>query len=222
MISGILFILSYLVLLFAIFFLSAGTINIISAWIALGSYAAISIINFFLVDPELVSERMQMGGKGVSQKDRFVAAVSFLFIYPITLIVAGLDVGRYHWTLPFPFVIQIIAMILYILGNLFGRWAMVSNKYFSTFVRIQVDRNHKVQTGGPYRLIRHPGYAGAILAAMALPLAIGSICAIAPALVGCIGFVVRTALEDDVLIDGLKGYRDYSLKVRYRLLPGVW
>jgi protein-S-isoprenylcysteine O-methyltransferase Ste14 len=108
------------------------------------------------------------------------------------------------------------------LGNLFGRWAMVSNKYFSTFVRIQVDRNHKVQTGGPYRLIRHPGYAGAILAAMALPLAIGSICAIAPALVGCIGLVVRTALEDDVLIDGLKGYRDYSLKVRYRLLPGVW
>jgi len=175
MISGFLVILFYLALLFAIFFLSAGTINIPAAWIALGSYAAISIINFFLVDPELISERMQMGGKGVSQKDRVVAAVSFLFLYPITLIVAGLDVGRFHWTLAFPLVIQIIAMILYTLGNLFGRWAMVNNKYFSTFVRIQVDRDHKVQTGGPYRYIRHPGYAGIILAAMALPLALGSI-----------------------------------------------
>ena len=222
MISGFLVILAYLTLFFTIFFLSAGTINIPAAWIALGSYAVISIINFFLVDPELVSERMQMGGKGVSQEDRVVAAVSFLFIYPITLIVAGLDVGRFHWTLPFPFVIQIIALILYTLGNLFGRWAMASNKFFSTFVRIQEDRDHKVQSGGPYRYIRHPGYAGAILAAMVLPLALGSVYAIAPALLGCIGFVVRTALEDKVLTSGLNGYREYASKVRYRLLPGVW
>jgi protein-S-isoprenylcysteine O-methyltransferase Ste14 len=222
MIRGFVVILFYLALLFVIFFASAGTIDILSAWIALGSYAAISIINFFLVDPELVSERVQMGGKGVNHIDRVLASVSFAFIYPLTLIVAGLDIGRYHWTQSFPFVIQIIAMILYTFGNLLGRWAMVSNKYFSTFVRIQEDRDHEVESGGPYRYIRHPGYAGIILAAMTLPLAIGSVYAIAPAVVGCIGFVVRTALEDKTLISGLKGYRDYTSKVRYRLLPGVW
>lgn len=222
MIRGFILLLFYIAFFFVIFFAAAGTIDIPFAWIALGCYAAISIINFFLVDPELISERLQMGGKGVNHIDRVLASVSYAFIYPLTLIVAGLDVGRYHWTQSVPFLIQSFALILYVFGNLFGRWAMVNNKYFSTFVRIQEDRDHKVESGGPYRYIRHPGYAGAILAAMSLPLALGSFYAISPALVGCIGFVVRTALEDKTLISGLKGYRDYAKKVRYRLLPGVW
>jgi protein-S-isoprenylcysteine O-methyltransferase Ste14 len=222
MILGFAFILYSIAFFFMIFFCATGTIEIPMAWIALGCYAAISIINFFLVDPELIPERVQMGGEGVSQIDRVVATVSLILIYPLTLIVAGLDVGRYHWTQSYAFLIQIIALILYCFGNLFGRWAMVSNKYFSTFVRIQEDRDHKVESGGPYRYIRHPGYAGAILAAMTLPLALGSVYALAPALAGCIGIVIRTALEDKALIGGLKGYRDYAMKVRYRLLPRVW
>jgi len=222
MLRGFIIVLFYIAFFFVIFFVAAGTIEIPMAWIALGCYAAISIINFFLVDPELIPERLQMGGEGVSQLDRVVATVSFILIYPLTLIAAGLDVGRYHWTPSYAFLIQILALLLYCFGNLFGRWAMVSNKYFSTFVRIQVDRDHKVESGGPYRYIRHPGYAGAILAAMTLPLALGSVYALAPALVGCIGIVVRTALEDKTLIGGLKGYRDYAMKVQYRLLPGVW
>ena len=222
MVSGFVFILFYLTLLFAIFFVAAGNINILSAWISLGLYSIVSIINLFLVDPDLISERLQMGGKGVNQKDRMLASMSFLFLYPLTLIIAGLDIGRFHWTRSYSLVIQISAFILFGLGNLLGLWAMANNKYFSTFVRIQEDRDHEVVSGGPYQYIRHPGYAGTILSAITLPLVLGSVYALVPALVGCIGFVVRTALEDEILINRLEGYRDYTQKVHYRLLPGVW
>ena len=96
-----------------------------------------------------------MGGKGVNQKDRILASLSFVFLIPITLVIAGLDIGRFHWTQSYSFIIQMVAIVLYIFGNLLGRWAMGCNKYFSTFVRIQDDRGHKVESGGPYRYIFH-------------------------------------------------------------------
>ena len=99
---------------------------------------------------------------------------------------------------------------------------MVSNRYFSTFVRLQHDRAHQVETRGPYRYIRHPGYAGVVAGALALPLALGSRWALLPAVVGASGFVLRTALEDRVLLKELDGYMDYASQVHHRLVPGVW
>jgi protein-S-isoprenylcysteine O-methyltransferase Ste14 len=222
MIQGLVFVLFYFLFLAAIFFIAAGTIQIPAAWISLGSFAIISIVNLFLVDPDLISERLQFGGKGVNRVDRVLASGSFLFFYPLTLFMAGLDVGRYQWTQEYSIAIQVSAIILYIVGNLLGIWAMVNNRYFSTFVRIQEDRHHEVETRGPYRVIRHPGYAGTILSAMTLPLALGSVFALIPALIGSLGFVVRTAMEDNELIRELEGYRDYAERVRYRLVPKVW
>ena len=221
-IAGLAFILFYLALLFAMFFVSAGKLDFPSAWISLSMYSLTSIINVFTVDPELISERLQLGGEKVNRKDQILASISYLFLFPTTIIVAGLDLGRFGWTQSFPVVIQIIGLILYVLGNLFSRWAMANNRYFSTFVRIQKDRGHVVETGGPYQFVRHPGYAGAILAAIVLPLALGSVYAIAPALIGCVGFIIRTNMEDNQLKSELAGYPEYANKVKYRLLPWVW
>ncbi len=99
---------------------------------------------------------------------------------------------------------------------------MVRNKYFSTFLRIQKDRDHKVVTGGPYQWVRHPGYAGVILASIALPISLGSLWALVPAILGACGFVIRTFLEDRILMEELNGYREYAHSVRFRLLPGIW
>jgi protein-S-isoprenylcysteine O-methyltransferase Ste14 len=76
--------------------------------------------------------------------------------------------------------------------------------------------------GGPYRIIRHPGYAGAIVTFLAMPLLLGSWWAAIPALIGSAGYVLRTALEDRTLREELEGYSDYSEQVHHRLLPGVW
>ena len=79
-----------------------------------------------------------------------------------------------------------------------------------------------VVSSGAYALVRHPGYAGVLVAHLALPLALGSIWSLVPAAVGTILFVARTAREDQSLRDHLVGYREYQTRVRWRLLPGVW
>jgi protein-S-isoprenylcysteine O-methyltransferase Ste14 len=99
---------------------------------------------------------------------------------------------------------------------------MVANRYFSGIVRIQTDRGHQVVSAGPYRFVRHPGYVGGILASFAMPLALGSVVALIPAVISVALTVVRTALEDKTLQAELPGYADYAQRVRHRLLPGVW
>jgi protein-S-isoprenylcysteine O-methyltransferase Ste14 len=119
-------------------------------------------------------------------------------------------------------VIHFIGIALTVLGYGLFLWAMTSNAFFSEVVRIQEERSHTVAKKGPYRVIRHPGYAGAILAFLGTPLLLGSWWAAIPSLIGSAGYVLRTALEDRTLHEELNGYASYSEKVHHRLLPGVW
>ena len=220
--AGFITILFYLAVLFAIHFIAAGVVQLPFSWITLGTYSLISILNVFLVEPDLIAERLQFGGEGVNRKDQILATTTALFGLPISLMIAGLDRGRFIWTQSFPVAIQVAGVVLYNLGNLLFRWAMNSNRYFSTYIRIQTDRGHQVATGGPYRFVRHPGYAGAILSAVTLPLALGSLYAFPSAFIGCVGLVLRTIMEDNQLRHQLAGYPEYAAKVRFRLLPGIW
>jgi protein-S-isoprenylcysteine O-methyltransferase Ste14 len=99
---------------------------------------------------------------------------------------------------------------------------MATNAYFSARVRIQADRGHQVVTSGPYGVVRHPGYAGTILAALALPVMLGSGWALIPAALLVIAVAARTVLEDRTLVAELGGYSAYAQQVRFRLVPGVW
>lgn len=221
MLRGFIVIAVYLISLVVILFVSAGRMDWPMGWASMGIYTVVSVVNFFLADPELVEERSEMR-TGVRAWDVVLASLSFVFFFPVTLFIAGLDVGRFGWSPSFPAVAQLIALAVFGLGNALGSWAAVTNRYFSTFMRIQEDRDHQVASSGPYRYVRHPGYAGVILASVALPISLGSLRALLPALVGSAGFVVRTALEDRTLLEELSGYREYAHRVRYRLLPGIW
>jgi protein-S-isoprenylcysteine O-methyltransferase Ste14 len=101
-------------------------------------------------------------------------------------------------------------------------WALGENRFFSSVVRIQTDRGHVVCDSGPYRIVRHPGYAGNILPLAGIVLALGSIWTLVPAIVALIITVIRTTLEDRTLQAELPGYRDYARRVRYRLIPGIF
>jgi protein-S-isoprenylcysteine O-methyltransferase Ste14 len=140
--------------------------------------------------------------------------------YPM-VIVSGLD-HRYHWTSEFPLWVIVIGFILISLGYAFASWAVAENRFFSTVVRIQTDRGHVVCDSGPYRFVRHPSYAGNILALFGLVLALGSVWTLIPAAVASIIGVIRTQLEDRTLQEELPGYRDYARRVRYRLFPGIY
>ena len=135
--------------------------------------------------------------------------------------VAGLD-HRFAWTSWFPQWLQVVALLVGILGLVLGSWAMVENRFFSAVVRIQQDRDHTVCRSGPYRWIRHPGYAGGVVWFLITPVVFNSAWAFIPSLVSAIFTVVRTALEDKTLRAELPGYQEYCNRTRYRLLPGIW
>jgi protein-S-isoprenylcysteine O-methyltransferase Ste14 len=137
------------------------------------------------------------------------------------VIAAGLD-HRYGWSPAFPLWLNIIGFILIAVGYAFGVWAFIENRFFSSVVRIQTERGHVVCDTGPYRIVRHPGYAGNILPLLGIVLALGSVWTVIPAVVALVIAIVRTALEDRTLQEELPGYREYAHRVRYRLFPGIY
>jgi len=191
------------------------------AWAVLGVVAVLKAATFAFVDSELIMERAAPG-PGVDRVDVWLATLGYLGIYPATFAVAGLDAIRFGQAIPIPQSAQVTAFLIFALGYGVAFWAVRSNPFFATFVRIQDDRDHSVVSSGPYALIRHPGYAGVLLAHLALPFALGSGWALVPVSIGTILFVARTSREDRTLRDHLAGYREYQARVRWRLLPGVW
>lgn len=209
-----------LVLVGAILFIASGKLNWGMAWAYLVAMALIVIANAIAMNPALLAERSQLQ-EGTKKWD--VAIASFVGVWgPLCVwVVAGLD-NRFGWTQTTLPGLQVVAFIFFMLGSLIGTWAMASNRFFSATVRIQKDRNHQVVTTGPYRYVRHPGYVGGIIVHLMSPLALGSWIALIPGVLIVCGYIVRTNLEDRVLLGELGGYKDYAKVVRHRLFPGVW
>ena len=172
--------------------------------------------------PGLLAERQNIekirSGKAW---DRVLAPLMALSVVFPLVIVAGLD-HRHGWSPAFPPWLIVLGFILISLGYAFATWALVENRFFSSTVRIQTDRGHVVCDSGPYRIVRHPGYAGSIPPLLGIVLALGSVWTLIPAAVALIIMVIRTRLEDQTLQEELPGYRDYAQRVHYRLIPGIY
>ena len=172
--------------------------------------------------PGLTAERQNIENiRNAKVWDKVLAPLMAVSIgYPM-VIVAGLD-HRYNWSPDFPLWLSVVGFILIAFGYAFAAWAVVENRFFSSVVRIQTERGHVVCDTGPYRFVRHPGYAGNILPLFGIVLALDSVWALIPVAVALTITVVRTALEDQALQEELPGYRDYAQRVRYRLIPGIY
>jgi protein-S-isoprenylcysteine O-methyltransferase Ste14 len=205
------------ILVAIILFAAAGRIDLPLYWTYVAVVGALSIGGLFLIGEDLARERMRPGGGPPPSSLR----LALLFCLAHWLI-AGLDRGRYHWSDSVPLALRLIAVVVFVLGFALTLWAMHVNPFFSSAVRIQRERGHRVIAAGPYRWVRHPGYAGAIPAIMASGLVLCSWLATALGAAGALWLVWRTAVEDRMLYAELAGYRDYARRVRWRLLPGVW
>ena len=172
--------------------------------------------------PGLLAERQDLE-KAQSAKawDKVLAPLMALSVSFPLVIVAGLD-HRFGWSPVLPLWLIVLGFFLIALGYAFAAWALIENRFFSSVVRIQVDRGHVVCDSGPYRIVRHPGYAGNMLALPGMVLALSSMWTLIPAAVALVIAVIRTVLEDQTLQDELPGYRDYARRVRYRLIPGIY
>jgi protein-S-isoprenylcysteine O-methyltransferase Ste14 len=194
------------------------------AWV----YAIISILGFAVSralaarrHPDLLAERARfLRHEDAKPWDKTLAPLVGIGGGLIPLVV-GLD-ARFGWSPAYSMTVKILALIMILAGYALGSYALIENRFFSGMVRIQVDRGHRVVSSGPYRWVRHPGYAGALLTYLATPLFLDSSWAFLPAAFITSVLVIRTALEDRSLQAELEGYRDYAGLVHYRLLPGVW
>ena len=141
-------------------------------------------------------------------------------VFPM-VIVAGLD-HRFNWSIGFPLWLNLFGIVLIIIGYAFAAWALAENRFFASVMRIQTERGHVVCDTGPYRFVRHPGYAGSIIPLFGIALALDSIWTFIPAILASAITMVRTLLEDQALLEELSGYQEYAKSVRYRLLPWVY
>jgi protein-S-isoprenylcysteine O-methyltransferase Ste14 len=211
-----------LFLVFAvILFAAAGRLSWLRAWVYLLYGILMEAGTLFILTkraPETLNHRGTWQA-GVKIFDK-VFAVAWLTLSLITPIVAGLD-ERLRLS-SMPMTALYVGAVLLTVGYVFATWAMVENKHFEQFVRIQVDRAHRVVTSGPYQIVRHPGYAGAILGALCTPLILGSWWTCVPAGAVALLFIIRTVLEDGTLRKELEGYEAYARRTRYRLFPGLW
>ena len=207
---------------FAILFISAGRLNYWQGLVYVIIGLIMSVLNYtvFRIDPELLNERSKPGD-GTKKWDKAILGLSLLVTISM-YITAGLDSGRYHWSPDFHWSLSFMGIILTMSGQLLFLIAQKQNKFFSSTVRIQTDREHVVCETGLYKVVRHPAYLGSVIQAVGFPLLFGSLWSIIPICFLIILFITRTSLEDKTLKNELKGYPEYCDKTSYKLIPYVW
>ena len=201
----------------AIIFASAGRWDLPFVWAILGLLAAFYLALAAFADPGMMRERLAPGPGSRDRLTRFLGAGTLVGHW----VLAGLDVGRFQWS-RVPWQVQLAGVVGYAaaLGVLF--WAMRANRFYSSVVRVQTERGHHTVVAGPYRFVRHPGYAATLFAMLSGGVALGSWLAMLPILVFFGLFLRRTLLEDRLLQQELEGYAEYAQKVRYRLIAGLF
>jgi protein-S-isoprenylcysteine O-methyltransferase Ste14 len=207
-----------------IIFASAGTASYFGGWLYLAEMMAISVVlgaHMARVDPALLRERL----KPPVQKDQPLA--DKLILIPILLLLfasmgfMAADAARWHWS-NMPPRIQWAGAALLLLTIAFMYWTMRTNSYAAPVVKIQKERGQTVITAGPYRIVRHPLYFGALFYLAATSLVLGSWWGLAAIPVLAFALAVRIGIEEKTLHEGLQGYDDYARRVHWRLIPFVW
>lgn len=217
----IIFIAIYTLFMQALPFVAAGTAQWPEAWVRAGmSLAFFFVAGVYLVrnNPGVINERGRKTEKMRSWDKAF--AIVYTPVVLFSPVLAGLD-RRFDWS-DVPFWLSVAGALICIPAYILPYWAMAANRFLATTVKVQSDRGHTVITGGPYRIVRHPMYLGAVLCLVGEPLLLSSWWALTLGVFGVAAIVFRTSREDQTLQAELRGYTAFTEKTHYRLLPGIW
>jgi protein-S-isoprenylcysteine O-methyltransferase Ste14 len=196
----------------AIIFFAAGTIDYAGGWLYLGEMIAASVVfgaHIMRVDPGLLKERL----KPPVQKDQPLA--DKLVLIPILLFIFGgmafmaADAARWRWSM-MPPAVQWAGCGLLLVALSFIHWVMRTNSFAAPVVK------------GPYAIVRHPMYLGALFYMAATSLVLGSWWGLVTVPFLALLFGIRIGVEEQTLRMGLDGYDDYARRVRWRLIPFIW
>lgn len=206
----------------AILFISAGSLTWSAGWWYIGLYFALLLIASIVMLPnrtEVVAERSR-GTTGGKSWDLWITRLMAIPALGL-LALAGLD-QRWNLTPPLPLWVRLFGALAFGVGYALVLWAMYSNPYFSQVVRIQSERGHVAVTGGPYRLVRHPGYLGMTISMLGAVFLLDSLWGLVCFALYLVLIITRTALEDRTLCAELPGYFEYGSHTKYRFIPGLW
>jgi protein-S-isoprenylcysteine O-methyltransferase Ste14 len=205
-------------------FVPAGTLRWPGAWI----FLAITVIGGLAVgfslahrDPALLAERLApLFQRGQKPWDKILLTV-IVMLFCAWLALMALDAARFQWS-HVPVATQVLGALCVAVCLWITHLTFRANTFAAPVVKIQSNRAQRVVTSGPYRHVRHPMYAGALLYFLGAPLLLGSWYGLAAALAFVVILAIRIVLEERMLTTELRGYADYSARVRYRLIPFVW
>lgn len=204
-------------------FLPAGRLNWLQAWAFIGLFVVSSVAmaaGLARTDPDLLKERTSVsGGRQLNPWDRV-----FFALLPVSIVAWFVGMG---WEA------RLGPPVWGPLGQVLGGGMQMAcmwiawltfrvNSFAAPAVQVQSDRAQEVIQTGPYALVRHPMYAGAVLWMIGAPLLLGSRFGLIGSALLILLVAARAVGEEKVLVEGLAGYDDYRRKVRFRLVPGVW
>jgi protein-S-isoprenylcysteine O-methyltransferase Ste14 len=208
----------------AILFLAAGDWGWPQGWVFLGEIAISSFaVSFWLArhDPALLAARLAAPVQRDQRPwDRIFMATGAL-VFVSWLVLSAFDARRFEWSLV-PLWAQAMGAVLIALCMIVVWQTFRFNTFAAPRVRVQIDREQRVITDGPYRIVRHPMYAGALLMFVGTPLLLGSWWGLLFVPLPVVGIGFRAVGEERMLRRELPGYEDYTRHVRFRMVPGLW
>lgn len=199
-------------------FLPAGTVYYWQAWVFIALFSIpmmLIVLYLFKRSPELLKRRLNTKEKKPLQN---ILAKLFYTSVGLFFIISGLD-KRYGWS-SVSFTIIIICDIIFLAGYLFLFIVFKENKYLAH--TIVVEKDQQVITTGPYAIVRHPMYLAELIMFIFAPLGLGSYWAVTVNLLLVTILAIRIVTEEQILLQELKGYSEYTEKTKYRLIPGIW
>jgi protein-S-isoprenylcysteine O-methyltransferase Ste14 len=205
----------------ALLFWPAGTFHYWQGWVFLAVFALstwIPTVYLMRTNPAALERRMQAGPKAETRHLQRILIIVIFIAFPATFVLCALD-WRFGWSMV-PASVSVVGDVLVAVGLGLAMLVIIQNSYAAANVR--VEEGQTLASTGLYGLVRHPMYTGNVLLMIGIPLALGSYWGLFLLIPGMVVLVLRILDEEDLLTHELSGYRDYSQKVRYRLLPYVW
>jgi protein-S-isoprenylcysteine O-methyltransferase Ste14 len=202
-------------------FLPAGSLSFWQGWIywTLFSVCVVAITLYFLkYDPHLIEGRLAAGPRAEQQtSQRIIQAIAAVLFFAV-LIIPGLDYRFRGSTVPRAIMALGDVLLVFSLAIIF--FVFKENSYAAGTIKVETEQ--RVISTGPYRMVRHPMYSGALILFLATPLALGSAWGLLVSipLIGVL--LARLMNEERYLSTNLAGYNTYRQQVGYRLLPFIW
>ena len=202
-------------------FLPAGTLRWWQGWVFVGVFwlcSAAVTVYLAINDPQLLERRINAGSRAEQVGSQKIIIRLVFLSFALTMIIPAID-HRFGWS-QVPGHLVILGYALIVLGFA-GIWIVFRENTYGAST-IQLAEGQQVISTGPYAIVRHPMYSTALVMLSGIPLALGSWWGLLTVSTNVAAICWRLLDEERFLESGLTGYRDYLVRVRYRLVPFIW